>query len=96
MSQALTISTSTPVELRPLIQSAIQRELGTLEIGIKRTLAQIHIHESVHKMSSSEFETRFNGTDLVETPEFTDWWMELLALKRLRAQRQTLSEATVD
>jgi hypothetical protein len=96
MVEHVTVSTPDPERVRPLLQSAIQRELGALDAGIKRTQIQLAEFESRFQMKTPDFRRRFHNRELQESLDFLDWWMEALAFDRLNAQRRALGEARVD
>lgn len=95
MSEQVTISTPDPERVRPLLRSAIQRELGALDAGIRRTRLQLAEFENRFDMTTSDFRRRFDSRELQESLEFLDWWMEATALERLTEQRRALGEARV-
>ncbi len=96
MLQQLTIKTSDKTTLKPLVESAIEREKEMLSLALKRTRERLTGFEQKFGMSSAEFERRLNALDLQETVEFTDWRLEIGALRLLESQRRALQEAQVD
>lgn len=96
MIQQVTITSESPVSLKPLLEGAIQAELKLLQHGINRTREHLAVFEKQFGMTSEEFERRFDGKDLQETLDFLDWWMELEALHLLEDKYRALQEARVD
>ncbi len=87
------IHTDDRAVLEPLLRSALEHEKGFVQIGIARTRQQIKVFEQRYGMSSSEFERRLNALDLAETPEFSDWRMEIGLLRLLERQHIALQNA---
>jgi hypothetical protein len=96
MLQQVVITTNDRQLLKPLLRSAIEDELKTLNFGLERTRKRLADFERQFSLSSNEFERRLNARELEETSAFTDWRMELGALRVLEAQAQVLSEARLD
>lgn len=96
MLQQLTITTTDKTILKPLVESAIEREKEMLSLAIRRTHERLTEFEQRYDMSSAEFERRLNALELQETIEFTDWRMEIGMLRLLENQHQALREAQVD
>jgi len=96
MLQQLTITTTDRTTLKPLVESAIEREKEMLSLAIRRTRERLAEFERQFSMSSAEFERQLNTLELQETVEFTDWRMEIGMLRLLESQHQTLQEAQVD
>lgn len=96
MVEHVSIATTQREMLEPLIKSALAREKQTLALGIARTRARLAEFEQRFEMTSAEFERQLLAHELVETPEFTDWRMELGMLRLLQAQSQALEEAHID
>ncbi len=95
MSQQVTITSESPVSLKPLIEGAIRAELRMLELGIARTQRRLAEFEKQFGMSTADFERRFDGRDLQETIEFIEWSGEIKMLKLLEQKHQTLQGARV-
>jgi len=96
MLQQVVITTNDGQLLKSLLRSAIEDELKTLNFGLERTRKRLADFERQFNLSSVEFERRLNARELEETPAFTDWRMELGALRSLEAQAQVLLEARLD
>jgi hypothetical protein len=96
MLQQLTIKTSNRAALKPILQSAISNEKKMLTLGLERTRQRLAEFEQKFGMSSAEFERRLTADELEETVEFTDWRLEIGALRLLESQYKALQEAQVD
>ena len=96
MTEQLTITTTDKSRLKPLVESAIEREKEMLGLGIRRTMERLAEFEERYHMSSAEFERRLNATELPETVETTDWRMEIGMLRLLEGQYAALKEAQLD
>lgn len=96
MLQQITIQTSDLERLKPLLETALDREARLLEYSIQRTREAMLPYEERYKMSTDEFERKFKSREIEETLEFLDWWMEVEALRHLEAQRNAVKEARVE
>jgi hypothetical protein len=96
MLQHVTIKTSNKATLKPILQSAISNEKKMLALGLERTRKRLAEFEQKFGMSSAEFERRLHAAELEETVEFTDWRLEIGALRLLESQIQALQEVKVD
>ena len=95
MLQQLTIKTRDRAALKPVLQSAISNEKKMLALGLERTRQRLTEFEQKLGMSSAEFERRLTANELKETVEFTDWRLEIGALRLLESQYEALQEAEV-
>ena len=96
MLQQVVITTDDGQLLRSLLRSAIEDELKTLNFGLERTRRRLADFERQFSLSSAEFERRLKARELEETPAFSDWRMELGALRLLETQARVLLEARLD
>lgn len=96
MLQQLVITTHNKDTLKPLLESAIQAELKTLEAGLRQTRQRLEEFEQRFGMSTVDFERRLSTRELEETLEYIEWRMELGMLRLLEKQHQTLREARLD
>jgi hypothetical protein len=96
MLQQVKISTPNARNLKPLLRSAMEREVKLLQHSIQRTKQALAVYENRYQMSSVEFERKFHAKEIEETLDYLDWWMELEALHHLEVQYQSLSEAKVE
>ena len=91
--QQITISTDSPVALKPLLESAIQTVLRLLKLGIGRTEERLAEFEQEHELPSSEFEKLFSSGAIEENLDFIEWFGEIQTLRRLETKYRTLQEA---
>ena len=96
MLQQVTIHTNDAKRLKPLLETAIQREAKLLEHAIQHTQQALEVYETRYGMTTAEFERKFRAKEIEETLDYLDWWMEVEALNHLEAQRQSLREARLD
>ena len=95
MLQQVTIQTSDAKRLKPLIKSAIQKQLDDIEHGIELTRARLEAFEQQYSMSTDEFLRRFHPGDLEETLDFIDWQGETKMLALLEEKEAAFKEAQV-
>jgi hypothetical protein len=81
--------------MRPLLRSALQRELNLLEQGMLRTRARMDEFEKKYGMSTEEFLHRFNPDDLGETLDFIEWYGETKMLASLDEQKKAIEGTSV-
>jgi len=96
MLQQITVTTDTPVALKPLIESAIQSELRMLDLGLERTRQRLGAFEKQHGLTSEEFERRFNAGQIAESLDFIEWAGEIKTHRLLQSQRQALQGARLN
>jgi len=96
MFQQVTVTTDTPVALRPLVESAIRSELRMLDLGLERTRQRLHDFEAQYDMSSQEFARRFAVGDIAESLDFIEWAGEIETYRRLESHRQALHGARLN
>lgn len=96
MLQEIVIKTNAEESIKPLVEAAIRNQLKALQHGITRTKERISEFEKRAGISSKEFEEKLKTGALEETIETIDWNMELVALRLLEGQYQSLSEAKID
>jgi len=92
MIQEITISGHSEISIRPLIESAIQSELRSLNLAIKRTEYCLISLEKKYNMSSDEFKKCFKTGELNESLDFIEWFGEVKTLHLLNTQKQALTE----
>jgi hypothetical protein len=90
MLQQITIQTSNPEYFKPVVESALRREVKLIERAIERTRAALALFEAPYHRITDELEQKFKARELAETLDFLDWWMETEALRHLEARRQLL------
>lgn len=96
MLQQITIQTSNLERLKPLLETALDREAKLLEYAIQRTREALAPFETRYNMTTDEFERKFKTREIEETLDFLDWWMEVEALRHLEARWDSIKEARVE
>lgn len=93
MLQQIIIQSESKIELKPLLETAIQGELRSLQHGINLTRARLADFEQRYGMTTTEFLRRFTPEDLGETLDFIDWQGETKMLALLEAKKNALEGA---
>jgi hypothetical protein len=96
MLPEVVITTNASESLKPLLEVAIQNQIKALQHGIQRTKERVAEFEKRAGIPSTEFEKKLQADEIEETNETIDWNMELAALRLLKGQYQSLSEAKID
>ena len=95
MSDQILIHTNDKESLRPLLESAIERQKKILQSVLNTTKSRLAGFEERFGMTSDEFERRLNHREIDESVDFTDWRMEIGMLRMLEKKHHTLEEATI-
>jgi len=95
MTQRLVIETSDRNSLRPLLESALEREKKLLHASIDKARVRVAEFEKRFGMVSAEFERRLNASELEESVAFTDWRMEMGMLAVLEQRYRTLEGSQI-
>ena len=90
MLQHITIESESNLEIKPLLETAIQGEVRSIQHGINLTLARLEAFENQYGMNTAEFLRRFNPDDLSETLDFIDWQGETKMLALLEEKKKAL------
>lgn len=93
MSQQVVVTTDVPVELKPLLTSAIQAELRLLELGLARTSQRLSAFEEQYGLTSELFERRFEAGEIEESLDGVEWAGEIKTWRLLKTQQQALQRA---
>jgi hypothetical protein len=93
--EQIAVKTQNSETLRPLLRSALQRELKLLEQGIRQTHARLAALEKQYNLSTNKFLRRFNKDDLGETMNFIDWYGETKMLASLHKQKKAIEGIVV-
>jgi hypothetical protein len=88
----LTLRSTRPHSLRPLVEAALQNELRLLQVGIRRSQQKLQELEARYGFSTEEFLQNYENNELDETLEFAEWIGEHRLLERLQEKVQTLRE----
>ncbi len=95
MSQQIMISTTSSLDLKPLLESAIRSELRVLEFGLNRTRYRLQHFEQQYQLSSDDFVKQFASGQLAENLDFIEWAGEMKTYHLLLAQQETLKAVHV-
>ena len=95
MLNQVTVKTQNPEALRPLLRSALQRELKLLEQGMRRTHLRLSAFEKKYGLQTDEFLRRFTKDDLGETLDFIDWYGETKMLASLEEQKKAIEGTSI-
>ncbi len=95
MLHQVTVKTKHPEAMRPLLRSALQRELRLLQQGIRRTDLRLAAFEKQYGMNTDEFLRRFTKDDLGETLDFIDWYGETKMLASLEEQKKAIEGTSI-
>ncbi len=96
MLQQVVIKTNDRSVLKPLLTSAIQNEIGLIQVGLEKTQRHLQEFEKRFGWTSVEFERRLNSNQIDETIETTGWRMEIGMLNLLQSQLAALRDAQID
>ena len=88
----LTLISPRNYPLQPLVEAALAKELGVLEMAIQRTEEHLSTFEQQYHMNTEEFLTRYENDELEETLAFDEWIGEYRLLTRLREKAETVRE----
>ncbi len=95
MLQQITIETSNINKFKPILLSALEREIHLVEYAILRTQERLAEFEKKFGMSTGEFERRFKPGDLEETLDFIEWWGEVKTLRLLDEKLTVVKAARI-
>jgi len=90
MLQQITVESESKLEIKSLLETAIQGELRSIQHGINLTHARLEAFEKQYGMTTAEFLRRFNPDDLVETLDFIDWQGETKMFALLEEKKKAL------
>ena len=86
----LTLVSAHQNSIRPLVESALAREAGLLEIAIRQTQTRLHAFEAQYNMSTDEFLRRFANDEIAETLDLDEWIGESRLFDSLLQKQNTL------
>ena len=95
MTQQVTVTSDAAVDMRPLVEAAIGRQLALIGLGITRTQSRIAKLEARAGVTSSEFERRLPSGDMAESLDLLELEGEIRTLKILETQEVALREARI-
>jgi len=86
----ITLTSTKPRPLRPLVEAALENQLRLLHAGIARTKEHLQTFEDTYGLSSAEFIRRYENDELPETLTLDEWVGEYRMLERLQEKAETL------
>ena len=95
MSQQIIVSTTVPIDLKPLLEAAIRSELQMLELSLDRTAERLRTFETQYGLTSEEFMRRFETGALDESLDYIEWAGEIKTYRLLQTQQRALQSAHV-
>lgn len=95
MSQQIIVSTDVPIDLKPLLESAIRSELQMLELSLDRTAKCLSAFETQYGLPSEEFMRCFEAGKLAESLDYIEWAGEVKTYQLLQTQQRALQSAHV-
>ena len=95
MSQQILVSTTVPIDLKPLLEAAIRSELQMLELSLDRTAERLCTFETQYGLTSEEFMHRFETGALDESLDYIEWAGEIKTYQLLQTQQRALQSAHV-
>ena len=94
-AQPILIRTTKPDTVRPLLRTAMEWERKSLVHGLNQTRQRLKDFENRYGMTSDDFERRLHAGEIEETPEMTDWRMEIRMVRTLSEQFDAISVAEI-
>jgi hypothetical protein len=95
VSQHVVVTSDTPLDLKPLLESAIRAEVRLLDLSLARTAERLRAFEAQFGMTSEAFVQRFEARELAENLDYIEWAGEIKTYHLLQTQRQALQNAHV-
>ncbi len=91
----ITVTSPGSIPLRPLIQNALERETGLVEVALKQAQHRVQKYEEPYGLSSEQFMERYRSNQIDETLETIEWVGEYRMLMRLREKLQAMQEIEI-
>jgi hypothetical protein len=82
--------------LEPLLRSALEHEKKVIQLGIVKTQQRLAEFEHRYGISSVELEHRLHTLEMAETPELSEWRMEIGMRRLLERQYTALQNARLN
>ena len=95
MLQQITIETPDIDQFKPILRTALEREIHLVEYAILRTQERLAEFEKKFGMNTAEFERRFHPGDLEETLDLIEWWGEVKTLRLLDEKLAVVKAARI-
>ncbi len=88
----MAITLKIPSETIPILQNALERELGILKISMDNTEKKLKYLENRYNMDSKQFYERFDKGETGDSQEIMLWAAEYEALQRVKEEHQRLQK----
>jgi hypothetical protein len=92
----LKVSSPIDIDIRPLLEGALENELRILETGIRRTQKNLYQFEIKYKMDTQNFISSYENDEFEETMDTADWIGEYRMLERLNEKADTLKSLKIE
>ena len=86
----ITLISDKKYQVKPLVEAALEHELGLLEVGVRQTEHQLRKFEEKYQKPTSDFIAEYEQDQFEETLEFMEWIGEYRLLKRLHEKTEAL------
>jgi hypothetical protein len=86
----MAVTLKIPSETAPIVQNALERELGILKMSMDNTEKKLKYLENRYKMDSKQFYERFDRGEMGDSQEIMLWAAEYEALQRVKEEYQRL------
>jgi hypothetical protein len=93
MNQQVTVRSQTELDLKALIETALQGQLIAVQHELARSQAKLTAFEQRYGLSSAELVRRYQGRKLEPGVDLVDWWDEIQTAARLQQEVQALETA---
>lgn len=88
----LIIESNIAENIKRLVSSALENELGIIKFGINKTLNQLKIFEKKFGTDSYEFYNKFNAGEMGDDFEYIRWAGEYETLHKLQQDYNDITE----
>ena len=88
----MAITLKIPSETIPILQNALERELGILKISMDNTEKKLKYLENRYNMDSKQFYERFDKGETGDSQEIMLWAAEYEAFQRVKEEHQRLQK----
>ncbi len=86
----LTLISDEKYPVKPLVEAALEHELGLLEVGIRQTEHRLRTFEEKYQKPTSDFIAEYEQNQFEETLEWIEWIGEYRLLERLHEKTEAL------
>jgi nucleosome binding factor SPN SPT16 subunit len=93
---ALTITSDTQHQIKPLLETAIENEIRLLEAGLRKTMSNLKAFEDTYKMTTSEFLMKYENDEIEELADFENWVGESRLVDRINDKIKALRSIRIE